>query len=202
METLFAISNGNLGVRGTSDLPIPAAQADLFIAGIYDQRVPSQPYSEVELFDSSDASQCMEAEIVPIPFPFRFRAHIDGKPIHAGNVTRLEHRRCLDFQKGVYFEHNLLESAQGQKTKISSFRFCSHSDPHLLIQKIKFTSENYSAQHRPRSLMYPDDFAELYPHLNQLKDMPTQPNPSAHGLSNISHDRIEGLHQLWQAESL
>jgi hydroxymethylpyrimidine pyrophosphatase-like HAD family hydrolase len=42
-ETLFAIGNGNLGVRWTSDLPIPAAHADLFVAGIYDQRIPSQP---------------------------------------------------------------------------------------------------------------------------------------------------------------
>ena len=77
MESLFAISNGNLGVRGGSDLPIPAAQADLFVAGIYDQRVPSQPYSEIELFAEGNPAQSMEAEIVPLPFPFRFRAQID-----------------------------------------------------------------------------------------------------------------------------
>ena len=120
METLFAISNGNLGVRGTSDLPIPAAQADLFIAGIYDQRVPTQAYSETDLFDSSEsgeASESMEAEIVPIPFPFHLRARVNGKPLLAIDVTRREYSRCLDLKKGVYFEENLVESSQGQKNE-------------------------------------------------------------------------------------
>ena len=122
MESLFAISNGNLGVRGTSDLPIPAAQADLFVAGVYDQRVPSQPYSETELFDSSNTTQCTETEIVPLPFPFHLRCRIDGEFLHASDVTRLECRRTLDFRKGVYFEQNHLESPKdgGQNIRLSN----------------------------------------------------------------------------------
>ena len=168
METLFAISNGNLGVRGASDLPVPAAQADLFVAGIYDQLVPNQPYSESDLFDSSGASRSTETEIVPLPFPFHFRAKIDGSPIHAGNVTRLEHRRSLDFKKGIYFEHNLVESSHGQKTKLSSFRLSSHADPHLLIQTVVITSENYSGHIDVDLSLCPGELEELYPHLTRL----------------------------------
>ena len=181
MESLFAISNGNLGVRGASDLPIPAAQADLFVAGIYDQRVPSQPSSETELFAEGYPSQSIETEIVPLPCPFRFRVQLDEEPIHAGNVIRRQYSRCLDFQKGVYFEHNLLESAQGQKTSISGFRICSHSDPHLLIQKIKFTSDNYSAHINIDLSLYPSEFrdlfSELYPHIRPVPIVDASLNP-------------------------
>jgi trehalose/maltose hydrolase-like predicted phosphorylase len=119
----------------------------------------------------------MEAEIVPIPFPFRFCAKVDGDLIQAVNINRLEHNRCLDFQKGIYFEHNLLESGQGQKSRFSSFRFCSHSDSHLLIQRIKFTSENYSARIDLDLSLCPDEFAELYPHLQSVKGLDDSPNP-------------------------
>ena len=73
MESLFAIANGNLGVRGASDFPVPAAHADLFIAGVYDSRVPSQPYSETDLFDSSEST-------VLKPRSFQFRSPFAFEP--------------------------------------------------------------------------------------------------------------------------
>jgi len=169
METLFAISNGNLGIRGSSDIPIPAAQSDLFMAGIYDKGVPSQPYSEVKLFDSSDPLRSNETEIVPLPFPFRFHCRIDGESIHAEKINRLKYKRCLDFKSGVYFEENLVESANSKKTEISSFRICSHSDSHLLIQRLKFTSRNYSGHIEIDLSVYPDELENLYPHLASVK---------------------------------
>jgi len=175
METLFAISNGNLGVRGSSDLPVPAAQSDLFIAGLYDQRVSSQAYSEVELFDASNASQSKETEIVPLPFPFRMGVLIDDEAIHAGNVNRIEHTRCLDFKKGSYFEDNLLESSQGRRSEVSSLRFCSHADAHLLIQRLRFTAKNYSAHIGLNLSLYPDDLADLYPHLHRVQETSVEP---------------------------
>lgn len=175
MESLFAISNGNLGVRGTSDLPIPAAQPHMFIAGVYDQRVPSQPYSELELFDTSDKPKDVETEIVPIPFPFRLLGRIAGELIEAKIVKRIEYHRRLDFRKGVYFEDNLLESSQGHKTKISSSRICSHADRHLLIQKMRFTSENYSAPIDLDFSVTPDAFKALYPHLQSVREATLSP---------------------------
>ena len=105
----------------------------------------------------------------------------------------MKYTRCLDFQKGVYFEHNRLESAQGQKTKLSSFRICSHSDPHLLIQKIKFTSENYSAHIDIDLSLYPNDFpeelAELYPH---IEPVPNNVDPAGQQIAEIQLFRTKG----------
>jgi len=192
MESLFAISNGNIGVRGASDFPIPTAHADLFVAGVYDQRVPSQPYSETDLFDSSE-ERSPESEIVPLPFPFRFFVKVNGDSMEAKNIKRLEYRRCLDFKKGVYFEENLVESPQGQKTKTTSFRICSHADAHLLIQKITLTSENYSTHINIDLSLFPNDLAELYPHLQVFIDGDSKTKPR---ITELQTFQVSGSHDF------
>ena len=187
METLFAISNGNLGVRGTSDLPGPAAQADLFVAGVYDQRVASQPYSEVELFDSSDARSA-ETEIVPLPFPFHFHVRMDGEPIHAAKCKSAGNRRCSGFSERDILRAEPVRIPSRPKNRNIGFRICSHSDPNLLIQKIKLTSENYSAQIEIDLSLLPDELAELYPHIKSVFEstMVIPPKGTDHGAPTVS----------------
>jgi alpha,alpha-trehalose phosphorylase len=170
METLFAIGNGCLGVRGASDFPIPAAQPDLLIAGIYGKKATAVPYSEVDMFtDGSRKSE--DSEIVPFPSPFQFRLRmggIDGKQFSSESGEVKTHLRKLDLGEGLYQEEHLFEDPKGRRTKVRTFRFVSLVDPHLLVQQIRIESKNYSG---PLELDLSNRFLEqvpLYPHLDLI----------------------------------
>jgi alpha,alpha-trehalose phosphorylase len=112
METIFAIGNGYLGVRGASDFSVPAGQPDLFIAGIYGKKATDVPYSETDMFtDGSRKSH--DSEIVPFPSPFQFRLRMGGAE---GRQFTFEssgesngHTRKLDLKKGLYREARSFE---------------------------------------------------------------------------------------------
>jgi alpha,alpha-trehalose phosphorylase len=192
METLFAIGNGYMGVRGASDFSVPAAQPDLFIAGIYGRKATAVPYSESDMFtDGSRKSH--DSEIVPFPSPFQFRLRMGGSrgkqftsdPNGEPKGDSGGHSRKLDLKKGLYREERFFEDSEGRKTKISSVRMASLCDPHVLVQKIRIESENYSGQ---LELDLSNQFSEravLYPHLD-LVSLDTEP-----GFSEILHYRTK-----------
>lgn len=80
MESIFTVGNGYLGVRGTFDTPLPGSRADLFVAGIYDRKQSSLPYSELE-FLTEDRGSYPYSELVPLPFPCAVRTAVDGRPL-------------------------------------------------------------------------------------------------------------------------
>jgi alpha,alpha-trehalose phosphorylase len=188
METIFAIGNGYLGVRGASDFSVPAGQPDLFIAGIYGKKATDVPYSETDMFtDGSRKSH--DSEIVPFPSPFQFRLRMGGAE---GRQFTFEssgesngHTRKLDLKKGLYREARSFEDSEGRKTKICSVRMASLSDPHLLVQKIRIESENYSGGLELDLSNRFSEQAALYPHLD-LVSMDTEP-----GLNELLHYRTK-----------
>ena len=176
METLFAIGNGYLGVRGTSDFPIPAAQPDLIIAGIYDRKAPSLPYSEPN-FLSKIGRESSETEIVPFPSPIGFQIEVDRIPLSAQSPKMLTASRKLDLKKGLYIESHRFEDKEGRRTRIETSRFASMSDRHLLVQHIDITSENYSGNIKLSLFLDRDGFEQLYPHLITIQNESTETSP-------------------------
>ena len=100
MESLFAVGNGYLGVRGALDTPPPGSQCDLFVAGIYDLKRADLPYSEIE-FLAPERDGYPYVELVPLPFPFQLRLSIEGEPLDFAGSHGRELRRTLDLRGGV-----------------------------------------------------------------------------------------------------
>lgn len=166
MEVVFAIGNGYLGVRAHSDFPVPAAEPDLLVAGIYDRKAAVLPYSEVEFIPSDDRTG-LETEIVPFPSPFLFRLRIGDEWMASGHDIKL-HARALNFHDGMCSEQSTIEDGAGNRLKIYSERCASLADPHLLFHNIRLVSENYSGpiafDFRGSSTLEP--FKAIYPHIN------------------------------------
>ncbi|MGZ3698567.1 MAG: hypothetical protein ACXWP5_10560, partial [Bdellovibrionota bacterium] len=164
LEACFALGNGRVGVRGSLEMPIPISQSDLFIAGIYSEKIPSLPYSEIR-FTTPEARPNFYNEIVPFPFPFRFKIRIDGHTLGMASPSLKQFERALDLKKGLLFNSLRFEGENGRITTLRTLRCVSLSDPQLLLQEIQLTCENYSAVVEFNTSMEVSDFHLSYPHL-------------------------------------
>lgn len=144
MESLFAIGNGYLGVRGTLDTPLPNSQGDLFIAGIYDGKHTDLPYSEIEFMGPEREDPY--AELVHLPFPFRLDVSLEGEPLDFAGSHGRELRRILDLRGGVLYMETLYETPGGRRTAIRTQRCASLADRHLLLHEAVITPENHWAK--------------------------------------------------------
>ena len=175
MESIFTVGNGYLGVRGALDTPMPGSQGDLFIAGIYDRKQASLPYSELE-FLTPGRDDYPYSELVPFPFPFRIRLSIDGQSLDLINGPWRDHGRMLDLKKGMLFGHCVYEDDRGRRTVIKTVRCASMADPHLLLQEIEVTCETFSANVDLDTSIRDSGLEHNHPHLTQMETGPTDPS--------------------------
>jgi trehalose/maltose hydrolase-like predicted phosphorylase len=177
METLFAVGNGYLCTRGTSDFPVPAAQPDLFVAGIYDSKETVQPYSELE-FMTTKRKESLETELAPLPSPFLFHLRINQTRLMISSGTLESRTRTLNMKDGIYREDHSFKDELGRRTRVRSMRCASFADPHLLFQEIKILSENYSARLELDFFSPVSEFISIYPHYS---------NPSAEPVNRFEY---------------
>ncbi|BAU49717.1 beta-phosphoglucomutase [Sulfurifustis variabilis] len=168
MESLFTVGNGYLGVRGTLDMPLPGSQADLFIAGIYDRKQSSLPYSELE-FLTGDRSDYAYSEIVSAPFPFGLEIIVDGQRLDLAQGPWRVHRRVLDLARGALQSHYLYEDDRGRRTRVEAWRCASSADPHLLLQEVSVTCENHESLVQLDTSIHEASLALDHPHLEPVQ---------------------------------
>ena len=129
VESLFAIGNGYVGHRGSlaegTQLSAPAT----FVAGVFEQL--DRPGSVPQLMTLADWAGV--------------RVWIDDHPLSMERGQVLEHRRILDWRRGVLWREWRHRGPDGRITNIVAFRLASLADRHLLLQSVMFTAENYSA---------------------------------------------------------
>ena len=129
VESLFAIGNGYIGNRGSlaegSSLSAPAT----FLAGTFEHL--DQPGSIPQLMILPDWTGV--------------RVWIDEHPLNMQDGEILEHRRILDFARGILWREWRHCDDRGRITRLLAFRLASLADRHLLLQSVVVTAENFSA---------------------------------------------------------
>ncbi|HEX2530239.1 MAG TPA: beta-phosphoglucomutase family hydrolase [Burkholderiaceae bacterium] len=170
MESLFAVGNGYLGVRGALDSPLVVSQCDLFIAGIYDRKHIDLPYSEIEFF-TPDRGGDPYAELVPLPFPFRLEISVEGAALDFAGSYGCELRRVLDLRRGVLHHKAVYETPGGRRSTVSTRRCASLADPHLLLQEAVVTPENHWGVVALNASLRDPDLAARHPHLELIEHM-------------------------------
>jgi len=174
MEAIFCQGNGTLGSRGFSIPMLPSSHADLMIAGIYERKVISRPYSETE-FLTEDPRGSLLSELVSFPSPFRIGLKVEGREIFAGSVETAQHERALDLRNGALIQRFVFQLDPLRRVSVRSSRCISLKDPHLLLQEIQFfeTRESLSVVQSMSEAtrievdvsVIDQDFQLKYPHL-------------------------------------
>ncbi len=166
MESVFAVGNGYLGVRGALDMPLPGSLGDLLIAGVYDRKQPELPYSEPE-FTTVDRGDSTESELVSVPSPFRFSLRAHGEALGLGETRWRTHRRILDLRHGV-LESRILFEGNGRRTSVTTHRCASLDDMHLLLQEVIVQLENHSGTIEFDASFSAPALSATHPHLEHL----------------------------------
>jgi beta-phosphoglucomutase family hydrolase len=178
MESLFAVGNGYLGVRGSLDVPLPGSQGDLFVAGVYDRKHPERPYSELEFLDVGRDDPY--TELVSAPFPFRLRLAVDGVPLDLSGPHWRVHRRVLDLRHGILHGHSVYEAEVDRRVSVRSRRCASLDDLHVLLQEFTVCLENHSGIVELDASLADPDLAANHPHLLPLEGDGAEPTLEIH----------------------
>ncbi|WP_246860765.1 beta-phosphoglucomutase family hydrolase [Noviherbaspirillum sp. UKPF54] len=168
MESIFAVGNGYLGVRGALDCPLHDSQGDMFIAGVYDSKRADLPYSEIE-FLAPERGTDPHAELVPLPFPFRLTVSVAGTSLDFAGPYGRQLRRVLDLRRAELHSEALYETPGGRRTMVRTRRCASLADPHLLLQEAAITPENHWGEIELGASLHEPQSAERHPHLELVE---------------------------------
>jgi trehalose/maltose hydrolase-like predicted phosphorylase len=137
IESLFSIANGYIGSRGSLAEGCPLSAPATFVAGIFEElNVPGSV-----------------PQLMALPDWTGVRIWIDDQPLTMQQGQVLEHRRILDFRRGMLWREWRHKDPKGRITRIVTFRLASLADRHLLLHSVALTAENYSAVIRFESSM-------------------------------------------------
>jgi alpha,alpha-trehalose phosphorylase len=123
-ETIFALGNGYLGIRGAFEEGLPVFQSGTFVNGFYE----SWPitYGE-EAFGFAKTGQTM----LNVTDSRVIKLYVDDEPFVMYKADLLEYERALNMREGTLDRTVLWETPSGKKVSIKSRRMVSLVHRHL-----------------------------------------------------------------------
>jgi alpha,alpha-trehalose phosphorylase len=125
-ETLFAVGNGYLGMRGTPEEGRPSYAHGTFVNGFHE----TWPIRHAEAaFGFARTGQT----IVNAPDTTTLKLYIDDEPLTFGTADLEHYERRLDFRDGVLRRQLIWRTPSGKRVRIDSSRMVSMTQRHLAI---------------------------------------------------------------------
>ena len=117
-ESVFALSNGHLGWRGTLDEREPFGRPGAYLNGVFESH--RMPYAEAGYGypESGDT-------IIDIPDGTIMRTLIGDEPLDLRTGEVLDHEQCLDFRAGTLRRQTTWRSPAGVTIRLTSTRLVS-----------------------------------------------------------------------------
>ena len=117
-ESLFALSNGYMGIRGVQE----------------EGNHPSLPYVYINgIFDKSETFM---RELVTLPNWSELKFYVEKQLLSVERCEILEYRRALDLKTATLYKHVLLRDESGRESLIESVRFLSRENVHRMGMKV------------------------------------------------------------------
>ena len=129
-ETLFAVGNGYLGMRGTPEEGRPAHSHGTFINGFHETwRIR---HAE-DAYGFATAGQT----IVNIPDASVMKLYVDDEPFVPSIADILDYKRWIDFREGVLRREIIWRTPAGVKVRVSTSRMVSFTERHLAVMTME-----------------------------------------------------------------
>ncbi len=123
-ETLFSLSNGYLGLRGSFDEGEPAFQPGTLLNGFHETWPIDYP-------ESAHGYATTGQTILPVPDGTTIRLLVDDDPVTCASTEVQEFERSLDMQRGHLDRTVVYQLADGRRFRVWSRRFVSLTQRHL-----------------------------------------------------------------------
>jgi len=123
-ETLFAVSNGFLGIRGSFEEGEPSFRGETLLNGFHETWpivYPERAYG----FAATGQT------IMPVPDGTIIRLFVDEDPVTCQTTEVREFERALDMRRGVLDRSVVYQLADGRRFRVDTERFVSLAQRHL-----------------------------------------------------------------------
>lgn len=141
-ETLFALANGYMGVRGSLPLPCANGNAGTYIAGLYDKKE-----TEEVLTDRGKVkNKALTPAYAIVPDSYRIRIEENGLAFDFINCIAETFSRTLDMRRGILFGKYTLENADKKRVLLETMQLVSAADRHLTLCKAEITPLNFDGE--------------------------------------------------------
>jgi alpha,alpha-trehalose phosphorylase len=170
MESIFATSNGYLGMRGNFDEGEPAFQNAVVVNGFHETWPIT--YGE-EAFGFAKQGQ----NVINVPDGKIIKLYVDDEPFYLPTADLLHFERVLDMKAGVLIRQVLWETPSKKRVRIESQRLVSFHHRHLAVISYKVTLENAAA---PVVIS-----SEIVTHRNKWAHPPDDPRRSKEFLESV-----------------
>jgi alpha,alpha-trehalose phosphorylase len=137
-ETIFAVANGYVGIRGTFSEGEPAYRHGTFINGFHETW--PIPYGE-RAFGFATTGQT----IVNVPDGKNIRLYLDDEPFDLENARILRFERALDMRAGTLDRDILWETPAGRQVLVETRRLVSFHEKHIAAIQYRATVLNARA---------------------------------------------------------
>ncbi|AWN36341.1 glycoside hydrolase family 65 protein [Methylobacterium radiodurans] len=138
-ETMFALSNGHLGLRGIADEGRPVAEPGTYLNGFYEHR-PIVYGERAYGFPSRGQS------ILNCPDGIAMGLTVDGEPFALPEAEILSYRRVLDFRTGTLDRDVRWVTAAGKSLRLRTCRLVSLAQRDLAAIEYVLTVEAGEAE--------------------------------------------------------
>jgi alpha,alpha-trehalose phosphorylase len=131
-ESLFAVANGYLGLRGNLEEGRDFFSHGTYINGFHE----TWPIVHAEeAFGLATVGQTM----VNVPDPKTIRLYVDDEPLVLSSADLPEYSRTLDLRTGVLTRELLWRTPAGNRVRVRSTRMVSFSQRHLAVLTFEVT---------------------------------------------------------------
>lgn len=131
-ETLFAVGNGYLGMRGNPEEGRPSYAHGTFINGFHE----IWPIKHAEdAFGFAHTGQT----IINVPDAKLMKIYVDDEPLVLSVADLDGYERALDFRSGLLTRTVIWRTPAGKRVRIRSSRMVSFTDRHLALMEIEVT---------------------------------------------------------------
>jgi alpha,alpha-trehalose phosphorylase len=137
-ETMFALANGFLGMRGTPEEDHPVYDPGTFLNGFYEIR--PIVYGE-HAYGFPKVGQTM----LNCPSGAIIKLYVDDQPFELESAEVVGYSRDLDMRDGVLRREVVFETAMGKRVRVTSLRLVSLAYRNLAAIRYEVTCENADA---------------------------------------------------------
>ncbi|WP_261796958.1 glycoside hydrolase family 65 protein [Corynebacterium provencense] len=129
-ETLFALSNGYLGMRGNPPEGRDSHEHGTFINGVHETW-------NIEHAEDAYGFAREGQTIVQVPDAKAMRLYIDDEPLRLGVAEVEDYGRTVDFREGVERRSFIWRTQAGKRVRVVTDRMVSFQERHLALMSIE-----------------------------------------------------------------
>lgn len=131
-ETLFAVGNGYLGMRGTPEEGRDSHLVGTFVNGFHETW-------EIKHAENAFGFARVGQTMVNVPSSTLIKLYVDDEPLLVSVADLVSYERSLDFRDGVLHRDLIWRTPAGKRVRVRSRRMVSFTDRHLSVMTFEVT---------------------------------------------------------------